>query len=95
MGQDKKNLLKQIYDGRFFPAENIVSKDPEYTALRRKSDEEIKYLAGKLDEESRGRLDELISMIHQAEYLHGYANFDYGFRAGIALARELSEPTTN
>lgn len=56
-----ENVLKQLYDSEIYPAEQIVSSDPEYRPLSRKIGEERERLKGKLGMEDGERLEDLHS----------------------------------
>ena len=89
MVKDRKTLLRQIFDGEFYPGETVVSGDPDYAAMSHQEGEEIEYIASRLNDEDKARFDKLIDLMGEAEHMNGCANFAYGLRTGILLMFEL------
>lgn len=89
MVKDRKSLLRQIYDGEFYPGETVVSGDPDYMVKGRQEGEEIEYIASRLNADDKVRFDKLMDLMGDIEHMNGYANFTYGLRTGILLMFEL------
>lgn len=96
MKNDRKSLLERIYLGEFYPYEAIVSSDPQYKPMSRKAGDEIEYITGRLTDEDKERFNKLLDLMAETQQMDGYANFAYGFRAGMSLLYELitAEDTT-
>jgi len=82
------SLLKRLYDGEIYPAEQTNPKQPEYKELLRKLSGEKEYFREKLPESDRERFDEIGNMYLEIASLCGYEDFAYGFRLGAGLMAE-------
>ncbi len=89
-----KTLLKQLYDGEVYPAEQIVPKDSEYWELCRKLGEERNYLREQLSVDVRERFEEIETLSQEIANLYSYENFSCGFRLGIGLIMESFSNST-
>ncbi len=85
----KKSLLERLYDGDFYPAEQVVPGNPDYKSISHKMGEETEYIASRLDGEDNARFEALLDLMGDMESISGYSNFAYGLRTGIQLMIEL------
>lgn len=83
-----KTLLQKLYDGEVYPAEQIVSRNPEYRETSRKISDEKEYFQGILTGDDRQRFDKLMDFRYEVESMDSYENFVYGFRLGVELMLE-------
>lgn len=81
-------LIKQLYDGEIYPAEQIVSTDPEFKPTHRQVDTEMAYLKKILPEEAVSHLDNVEKLLLISSELTCHAGFTYGFKLGIQLMHE-------
>ena len=89
MEKNEKCLLEQLYDGEFFPAEQILSTDPDYRPTCKKVSEKMKWLSSRMGDEEKKHLDELAELIAIRGSMDSYASFAYGFRYGALLMLEV------
>lgn len=86
------NILDQLYSGEIYPAEQIVSTDPEYRPTHKKISEGREYLKQKLSPEDAARLEELDGLYLESISMNCYAGFSCGFKLAVQLMCEsLSE----
>ena len=78
-------ILHKLYHGGVFPAEQILSRDPEYRSVNGKISEERRYFEDKLSASDCTRLEELETLYMQSSSLQEEAAFCYGFKLGISL----------
>lgn len=86
----KASLLKELYDGKLAPVEQICPADPEYWRLCREAGQEEEDLKERLGEEAP-RLEAMRDKYRQAEGILSYCHFVYGFRLGVRLMNELNQ----
>ncbi|MCI8515120.1 MAG: hypothetical protein HFI93_10935 [Lachnospiraceae bacterium] len=84
----KASFLKELYDGKLAPAEQICPADPEYWRLCREAGQEEERLKKMLGKEAP-RLEEMRDKYRQAEGILSYCHFVYGFRLGVRLMNEF------
>ncbi len=81
--------MERLYTGEFFPAEQVVSSNPDYVSISHKVGDEIEYVASRLDGEDNARFQALISLMGDMESMNECSNFAYGLHTGILLMMEL------
>jgi hypothetical protein len=84
-----KTLLKQLFDGEIYPAEQIVPKSPEYKELCQKLIAEKKYLRERLSASDQERFEAMENMSQAIAAIYEYEDFSYGFRLGVGLMIEV------
>jgi len=89
MRNNRKSLLRQLYDGEFYPSEQIVPGDPDYVSISHKVGDEIDYIASRLVDEDKARFEALVDLMGEMEAKSECGNFAYGLRTGILLMMEL------
>lgn len=89
MKKGRKTLLEQLYDGEFYPSENIIPGNPGYAAMSQKAGDEIEYILSRLNDEEKVRFDKLIDLMGEMEHMGEVTSFAYGLRTGILLIFEL------
>ncbi len=89
MKDNRKSLLERLYAGEFYPAEQVVSGDPDYVSIGHKVGDEIEYVSGRLDSEDKARFQALINLMGDMETINDCSSFAYGLRTGILLMMEL------
>ncbi|MCH5286732.1 MAG: hypothetical protein J1E43_04870 [Christensenellaceae bacterium] len=81
--------MERIYVGDFLPSELIVPQNPEYAQTVEESEKEINAIIEMLGSEGRARMDKVIALMGDAQYMDLYATFAFGLRTGIQLIYEL------
>lgn len=79
------SILEELYTGKIYPFEDIVSKDKNYCSVNKKIEELQEYFCEKLSIEDREKFEQWNNLIHESNYMDSYANFAYGFRLGSML----------
>ena len=85
-----KTLLRQIYDGEFQPAGDIVPQEPDYVFVCRQLEEEYRFFHEKPDPETQAHFINYHNLVEEAHQMENYAFFEEGFRAGAVLMQELA-----
>jgi len=84
----EKNILRRLFDGEIYPAENIKPDTPEYNetleALEKEKEYFSKYLTGADAERFKKANDLYFEIID----IYGYECFAHGFRLGVTLLHE-------
>ena len=84
-----KSMLRRIFDGEFYPCEDIVCKDPEYRSLCAELDECWQNLYNQPEPDADRRLNNLQSKIIRTQLMESYAYYSAGFRDGVRLMFEV------
>jgi hypothetical protein len=86
---DSVNIIRQIYNGDYRPADQEPEETPEHQAARERAYREYQALRDKLPMEQRPELDQLIDA-HLEASLYGYeAAYTQGARAGAQILLDL------
>lgn len=80
-----KSILKQLYDGDIFPAENILPKDPEYRILCEESAKLAEELEKNLTPEDKEIFEKIRNLDMQISHMQSFESFSYGFRLANTL----------
>lgn len=83
------SILDDLYSGRIYPFEKILSKDKQYRPTNEKIGELREYFIEKLPPGDREKFNQWNHLIHESNYMDSYANFAYGFRLGIILLLDV------
>jgi predicted metallo-beta-lactamase superfamily hydrolase len=84
-----KTILEELYDGNIYPAELIVSKDPEYRPLNQEISNTMKIWRSKLSEGDYEQLEALMDLRCKSTSMEASATFMYGFRLGAVIMIEV------
>lgn len=82
------SILRNLYEGNIFPAEDIVPEDPEYRIITDKIDKERQYFERKLSDDDKERFEKWNGLVYECEKMTAYANFACGFKMGAAIVYE-------
>ena len=83
------NIIRQIYNGDYRPADQELEESPEHQAARERAYREYQVLRDKLPMEQRQELDQLIDT-HLEVSLYGYETaYTQGARAGAQILLDL------
>jgi len=83
------SVINDLYNGKIYPFEEIVSRNKEYQKINEKISEIRKYFIDKMSSEDIENFIKLEELIHEANSMDTYENFSYGLRLGIMLAFEI------
>lgn len=86
-----KSILEELHDGRIFPAELILPKDPQYRPLSQKISDAMKTWREKLSETDYQRLEALMNLHSQSDAMEATAAFAHGFKLGALIMMEVLE----
>ena len=87
---EQKTILKQIYDGEFYPARDVIPKNQDYMFLCKKLEEEYRYFQRLSIPEIQTHFINYCSLSDDICEMENYVYFENGFRAGAALMKELA-----
>ena len=85
----EKSLLRQMFDGEFYPCENVVSEDPAYRTRSKEMYELKEYIKQMLPPEDVKQMDKLQDLQQQTQEMEYFAFFAEGYRCGVLLMIEL------
>ncbi|MCD7883442.1 MAG: hypothetical protein LUI87_07030 [Lachnospiraceae bacterium] len=85
------SVLKLIYDGKIYPAEQIVSSDPAYHSALRELDRVLAELEDRLDEEDYQLVDTVLELCAEQMDYQCSAFFEYGFSLAAELHSEAND----
>lgn len=80
-----------MYNGRFYPAEMVVPKDPKHKEIYHQVSQITKELSEKLNKEDMDSVMALRELLFQAQDIELESQFAFGFAAGMMLYREAVE----
>ena len=84
-----KNILKQLYDGEIYPAENIIGNaNPELQKINERLAEEKAAFIKSLSEADRAKFQSVDDLNDESAALYGYECFAYGFKLAVSLMTE-------
>lgn len=81
-------IIEQLYNGNIYPAELIISSDPEYIATHKWIDKELTILKEVLPPEDLYHLKDLEKLYLTSSSMTCFAGFSYGLKLGIQLMSE-------
>ena len=84
-----KTILEELYDGHIFPAELIVTKNPEYRPLNRKISDIKETWKKKLSEDDYKLLEAFLELRCESNAMEASASFEYGFKLGAMIMLEV------
>lgn len=84
-----KNILENLYDGNIYPAELIISKNPEYQPLSQKVSDVMDIWRKKLSEDDYNQLESLLDLRSELGSMEASASFMYGFKLGALIMMEV------
>ena len=84
-----KNILKQLYDGEIYPAENIIGNaNPELQKINERLAEEKAAFIKSLSEADRAKFQSVDDLNDESAALYGYECFAHGFKLAVSLMTE-------
>ncbi|NBJ14071.1 MAG: hypothetical protein FNP40_00540 [Dehalobacter sp. 4CP] len=84
-----KTILEELFDGNIYPAELIISKNPEYYPLNEKISCTLETWKHKLSQDNFEELENLLDLRLQSGSMHAEASFIYGFKLGAMIMIEV------
>ena len=87
--KQRKSILEELFNGEFFPAENIVPSDPDYRPLSNEVGKVIAYLSDRMSSDDKERFELLQDDIAYVHDLELRAFFTEGLRFGVQFLLEL------
>ncbi len=86
-----KSILKQLYDGEIYPAENILPKCEEYGKTEQEISGIMEQLKNKLSED-QSLLERLGFLENEMSTIYSFESFSYGFQLAMMLMIETFHP---
>lgn len=81
-------IMEALYGGELYPAEQVVSKNPEYRKVLEESDELMEKLEKKLSGEQFSEIDKVCDLLSDAHDIQNREFFEYGLALGMLLMQE-------
>lgn len=85
----RKSIIQRIFDGEFYPAEDITFTERSYHVLSKEISMRIDELERNLADSDRQSFTQLLEMMHDLHMQELYKFYWSGFRDGIFLIAEL------
>ena len=82
-------ILKDLWSGRFYPAETVVPTDPKYREINRGISESMEHLKAQLPREQFTLVEQLLEQTALAHSMELESQFCFGFAAGVMLQQEI------
>lgn len=84
------SLLRQIYNGELYPAEDMGKFiSPEERRRGHKIEKEVEYFEKALSSEDWARFSKLDALQRDSSSEYAFENFTFGFRLGVMLMAEV------
>ncbi|WP_410514569.1 hypothetical protein PaeBR_09385 [Paenibacillus sp. BR2-3] len=83
-----RSLLEQLYHSNLYPDEKVISSDPQYRELSRKTSETIEAWKKQHSEKEFNELETLLDLYAQTHGMELASSFTYGFRLGAGIMVE-------
>ena len=84
-----KTILEELYAGKIYPDELIVSKNPDYDPLSKEISCTLEIWKNKLSDDNYKELEKLLDLRSRSDSMHAEASFMYGFKFGAMLMVEV------
>lgn len=84
-----KNILEELYNGKIYPAELIISKDTQYRTLNQKFSDKMESWKNKLTEDDYMQLEALLDLRNETSEMESMASYMYGFKLGALIMVEV------
>lgn len=84
-------ILEEMYDGKFYPCENVVADSPAYKQALKACADLMDTLAERLNKEDFKLVEELRAQQSIAQCEENESHFKYGFSAGLLVQQEAYE----
>lgn len=84
-------ILKDLWSGRFYPAETVVPTDPKYREINREISENMERLKNQLTPEQFAQVEQLLEQMALSHSMELESQFCFGFSAGVALQWEVGD----
>lgn len=84
-----KSFLEELYYGKLYPSEQIVSDDPKYRALNRQTSEMMQMWKQKLTENDFIQLEAMLDLQGESNSIHNMETFVQGFKLGASMMMEV------
>lgn len=89
--QKKKKILRELYNGNIAPQSKPIPKDSKYRELQNNLGELADSLAGRLNDEDKQVLEEIMTTWSNISTVNGEDSFTEGFRLGARMILEIFE----
>ena len=83
------SILKDLFNGKIYPYENLVPQEPEYPALKQKTKEENTYFYSVISDDDRKRFEDLENMKTTLSDMESVEAFSRGFRLAVRLITDV------
>jgi len=84
-----KTILEKMYEGKIYPDELIIPKDPEYHTINKKISEALEMWKKRLSEDDFEQLEALLDLRRKSSSMDAAESFMYGFKLGAAIIIEV------
>lgn len=81
----KRDLIREVFEGSYSPAENVLPDAPEYKDMKDRIHDDWAYFEKKMTGRDQERLEQLQDLIAGLQYMENFAFFKEGIRIGKLL----------
>ncbi|MCD8073828.1 MAG: hypothetical protein LUF27_02120 [Lachnospiraceae bacterium] len=85
------SIMDALFDGRIYPGEQVLSKDPKYAKTDREMDLLMSKLEDRLSKEDYDLVEEMCDLLSVSQDIQNKEFFRYGLSMGLQLMREAYE----
>lgn len=85
------SIIDALYDGRIYPGEQVLSKDPRYAKTDKEMDLLMSKLEKRLSKEDYDLVEEMFDLLSLSQDIQNKEFFRYGLSMGLQLMREAYE----
>jgi len=85
------SIIDNIYDGKLYPSEQVVSKNPRYIEADNAVNKLMIECEEKLSKEDYARLDEICDRMADCQDIMAREFFKLGFSMGLLMMKEAIE----
>ena len=88
-------ILEEMFNGKFYPCETVVSDSPRFKQAVKASAALMDTLSERLSKEDYALVEELRAQVAIAQCEGNESHFKYGFLAGLLVQQEAHEQVSN
>ena len=82
-------ILENLFNGKIFPYDNLVPKDPDFPKLAKNVNDTENYLRSLLSDKDKATFEELIIMRDDLSAMENLEAFSRGFRLAFMLVVDV------
>ena len=83
------SILKDLFNGKIFPYDNLIPKDPDFPKLAKNVNDTENYLRSLLSDKDKSTFEKLIIMRDDLSAMESLEAFSRGFRLAFMLSVDV------